>query len=282
MLHAHLLRSLLMTWLIGTSLCACGGGSDSAASSTSSNAPATAAAVFNGVTQSNAQIAALTYSDSQRTPSGFYAESVPTFDGYVATSQLKTQDINASAVLRYELCTDDYQQALAWSNSANALNGANDSLAGTDITSRYFEFDRLHMGSPNGYLRQRVYKCAYLNRNTVDLTTSSGDAGTLNQRPIDAATLQQLSEYLWQFTSYNNFGNVVLSSAGATTSNGLSHSLIMATLTRANNSAACDTINLLEWKHSVDTSSGALTLSVNTIGSFQARESSGNVTLCGG
>ncbi|MGE0115692.1 MAG: hypothetical protein AB7T07_12525 [Steroidobacteraceae bacterium] len=260
-------------------LCACGGGGGS--SSTGSSTPSSlAVSAPGGVTQSNSQIAALIYSDTQRTPGGFYVESVPVFSGYVATSHLKTTDVNSSAVLRYELCSDDFNQALQWSETANTLSGDHASLTGNDSTARYFEFDRIRNSTPQGYLRQRVYKCAYLNRNTVDLQASSGDAGTLNVRPLDVTTLKQLSEYLWQFTGYNNFGNVVLSSNGASGSNSLTHSLIIASLVRASSAGACDTINVIDWKHTVDTATGELTLSLTPLFSFHAQESNGAVSVC--
>jgi hypothetical protein len=259
-------------------LSACGGGGS--ADTTTPTPIVQVAGVSSGVTQSNSQIAALIYSDSQRTPNGFYVESVPVFAGYVATSHLKTTDINSSAVLHYELCSDDFNQALQWSDTANSVSGDNTTLTGNDATDRYFEFDRLRAGTPQGYLRQRVYKCAYLNRNTVDLQSSSGAAGILNARPMDATTLKSLSEYLWQFTRYNNFGNVVLSSSGASGTNSLSHSLIIATLTRANSSGSCDSIDVTDWKHSVDTTNGDLTLSVTPLFTFHAQESNGAVSVC--
>lgn len=259
-------------------LCACGGGGGSSAGSSTPGSLAVSAP--GGVMQSNSQIAALIYSDTQRTPGGFYTENVPVFSGYVATSHLKTTDVNSNAVLRYELCSDDFNQALQWSETANMLSGDNASLTGNDVTERYFEFDRIRNSTPQGYLRQRVYKCAYLNRNTVDLQASAGDAGTLNVRPLDVTTLKQLSEYLWQFTGYNNFGSVVLSSNGTSGSNSLTHSLTIASLVRASSAGACDTINVIDWKHTVDTTTGELMLSLTPLFSFHAQESNGAVSVC--
>jgi len=254
-------------------LCACGGGGEGTAASTPT------ASVSLGVTQTNAQIASLLYSDAQRTPAGFVVDSAPVFAGYVATSHIKTTDINASAVLHYELCSDDFNQALQWSDTATTVSGDNATLTGNDSTERYFEFDRLRAGTPQGYLRQRIYKCAYLNRNTVDLQASTGNAGTLNARPMDAAMLKGLSEYLWQFTPYNNFGNVVLSSSGSA-SNSLTHSLTIATLTRAGSIGSCDNVDVMTWKHTLDTNTGELTLSITPLFSFHAQESGGAVSLC--
>lgn len=266
--------ALLLPGGIALLLCACGGGGDELSTG---GAPNTLAA--GGVTYTHSEIAALIYSDSQRTPDGFYIESAPVFSGYVATSHLKTTDVNGSAVLVHELCSDDFNQALQWSETANTLSGDNASLTGNDATERYFEFDRLRTSTPPGYLRQRVYKCAYLDRGTVDLQATSGAAGTFNARPLDAAALKQLSEYLWQFTGYNNFGNVVLRSIGTSGSNSLAHSLIIATL--LSSSDGCDTIDVAEWQHTVDSGNGELTLSLTPLFSFQAQESNGSVSLCG-
>jgi hypothetical protein len=160
------------------------------------------------------------------------------------------------------------------------VSGDNAALTGTEITTQYFEFDRLRAGTPQGYLRQRIYKCAWLSRSTVNLQASSGDAGILNMRPLDAAALKLVSEYLWQFTTYNNFGNVVLSSTGAPGNSSLTHSLIIATMTRAGSIGSCDTINVVDWKHSVNTSTGEMTLSVTPLLNFMAKESAGAVSVC--
>ncbi len=256
-----------------------GGGGDGGGGETTSTTPPTASATA-PVIQTHSQIASLIYSDSQRTPSGFYTDTTLVFSGYAATSHLKTTDVNPQAVLRHELCSDDFNQALQWSETANGVSGDNAALTGNETTSRYFEFARLRSGTPQGYLRQRIYRCTYLNRSTVDLQAGSGDAGTLNMRPLDALTLKQASEYLWQFTTYNNFGNVVLGSSGSTGANLLTHSVIIASLTRGGNAGSCDTINVFDWKHSVNTGTGAMTLSVTPLFNFRAQESSGAVSVC--
>ena len=273
-------QSITGLWLplsLAMLLCACGGSNTSVDSMPPAVQSATAP---RSVTQTNQEIATLIYSDNQRTPTGFYQETVPVFSGYVATSQLKTRDINSNAVLQYELCSDDFNQALQWSDTFNTNNGDNASLTGTVDTSHYFEFDRLRSGNPQGYLRQRVYKCSYLNRNSVDLLATGGSAGTLNARPLDADTLKELSEYLWQFTSYNNYGNVVLSSSGGSDSNNLTHSLIIAVLTHAITSGGCDSIAVYEWKHTLDMATGDLSLSLTSLFSFQAQQNGSMVSVC--
>lgn len=275
---ALLCVSIGMLMLLGA--CGGGGGGDNASGPNASGASAAqvSSSASRPVAQSDAEIAALIYSDTQRTPTGFYSESAPAFNGYVSTSHLKNTDVAAGSGAQYELCTDDFNQALQWSETANA-NGVNANLVGNDATDRYFEFDRVRNGTPQGYLRSRIYKCAYLNRDTVDLRSAQGVAGVLHVQPLDAAALKSVSEYLWQFTTYNNYGNVVLSSTGGGSGATLTHALFIATLS-AGIAPACDTIDVIEWKHTLNAGSGAMQLSIASQWSFQARYSNGAVALC--
>ncbi len=67
-------------------------------------------------------------------------------------------------------------------------------------------------------LRHRVFKCEYLDRSGTDLRVDTGAAGAMNQRPLTATELEALSEYLWQFTMFNNSEYAVESSSGSTAS----------------------------------------------------------------
>ena len=97
---------------------------------------------------------------------------------------------------------------------------------------------------------------------------------------LGRAAREALSEYLWQFTRYNNFGSAVLDSRTATSAVSLSHTLVIADLARGGQSATCDRIDVISWRHTVDTNTGALTLDVETLWSFGAKESAGTASLC--
>jgi hypothetical protein len=257
-----------------TCLASCGGGGGPAAGGTVAVSP---------VTQGNATIADLVYSDAQRTPAGFALEQAPSMGVEVQTRHLRSDQLGAaSATPPHELCSDDFAQALQWSDDVTAHSGDAAALTGNNTTERYFEFDRMRTGTPQTYLRERVYRCAYLDRDDTNLALPGGAAGQLNQRPLDAAGLKALGEYLWQFTPYNNFGNVVLRSAGNTSGGLLTHSLYIATLHRASTATGCDTIEVLEWKHSMNPGTGLLDLDVASLWSFMASDASGVTTLCGG
>jgi hypothetical protein len=258
-------------------LASCGGGGADTAT------PGTGSTVPGQVSQDNATIAQLVYGDTQRTPPGFALDPVPSLGMAVQTRHLRNTDVgNAGAAPPHELCSDDFAQALQWSEAASTQSGNYAPLTGNDSTDRYFEFDRTRQDSPQAYLRERVFRCAYLDRDDTDLALPAGAAGQLNELPRDATGLRALSEYLWQFTPYDNYGNVVLRSAGGTHGTLLTHSLFIATLHRAADAGACDTIEVLEWRHSMDTGTGDLTLGVATLWTFHASDAGGVAAVCSG
>jgi hypothetical protein len=234
------------------------------------------------VEQTDLQIAQLIYAGEPRTPEGFYRDSAPSGHEYVATAHLKNSDLQPANAFDavHELCTNDWNEALDWSETRAQQSDGYADLVATHEDTRFFEFGRVRAGEPQLYVRERVFKCGYVDRSDANLRESEGAAGKLNLRPLTQAELQTFSEYLWQFTSYNNFGHAVLKSSSASSASTLAHTLHMGSLVRHGLSSSCDRIDIIAWRHSVDTSSGALTLDVETLFSFGARESNGLVELC--
>jgi hypothetical protein len=269
--------------MIVTSSCGGGGGGSSSAGA---NAPPPSTApivVTRAVAQSDFEIAQAIYTGTPRTPEGFYEDFEPSGTEYVATAHLKNGDIVATASdPLHELCTDDWNQALEWSETHAQSSPDYADLVATNDDPRYFEFGRVRAGEPELYVRDRVFKCAYVDRAATNLRVAEGAAGQLNMRPLTAAELRTFSEYLWQFTSYNNFGYAVLKSSGESSTATLTHTLHMASLVRNGISATCDRIDVLAWRHTLDAATGELTLDVEAEFSFGARENGGVVELCGG
>ncbi|MET0658450.1 MAG: hypothetical protein ABW110_09890 [Steroidobacteraceae bacterium] len=254
-----------------------GGGSDSGGSS-----PASIPVSQRPTSLTDLQIAQLLYEGSPRTPADFYAEAAPASYAYVNTSHLKNTDVAtvASDAPQYELCSDDWNEALAWSEAAQQRSGQYADLMATEENERYFEFGRVRSSEPDRYLRGRVFKCAYLERQTSNLRQQAGNAGVLKSTPIDTQSLKLLSEYLWQFTTYNNYGHAVLSSTGEPANSSLRRTLLIANLAAAGTSGTCDRILVEAWRHDAATATGALTRSVEELWSFGARENAGAVELC--
>jgi hypothetical protein len=258
-------------------LSACGGGGGDSAPAPAASAPP------RPVTQSDLQIAQSVYGSGPRTPAGFYSDPLPSGHDYVSTMHLKNADVDAAVVAPqplHELCTDDWNEALAWSELGAQNLPQYADLVATNDDPRYFEFGRVRQGDPTFYVRTRVFKCAYLDRGAANLRAADGPAGRLNRRPLSDAELRNLSEYLWQFTTYNNVGFAVLDSSGSSSTAALTHTLYMGSLARGGLSGGCDRVDVISWRHTLDTTTGSLQLQVATAWSFGAHESAGVVSLC--
>jgi hypothetical protein len=188
----------------------------------------------------------------------------------VQTTQL------APGAARHELCTDDPDQARDWSNT---VSGSAEALVGQSATDRYFEFQRVRNSMPVVNVRARVFRCAYLDRSGVNLADVQGPAGRLNLRPVDAAALRTLGEYLWTFSTYNNADHAVLASRDAQQNGSLEHEIVMAQLIRTG-AGGCDRVSVSTLRHRVDLATGALVREWVPLWEFGARQDLAGVSTC--
>lgn len=233
-------------------LAGCGGGGEPSAPA--AVVPAQAA---RPVAQSDADIATLLYTDRQRTPAGFPLDTPPSGHGQVTTLHLAG-------------CTDDWDEALEWSETAARDAAVYSDLVATITDPRYFEFGRTPRTPADDYVRMRVYRCAFFDP----------VAEVLNVRPLDEGTVGAFAAYQWQFTTYNNFGNVVLERATRTTTTAIEHTLDLATLTRAAVTGDCDRIDVIAWSWRVQLATGEVGIQTAPLFSFRARQSGGLIELC--
>jgi hypothetical protein len=222
-------------------------------------------------------LAAQLYAGTPRTPAGFLADPPPQSFLQVTTYHLKTRHLDATAPTQHELCTDLWAQALAWSEVVAAQASSYLDLVGNIETERYYEFDRVPHGDPQRYERMRVFRCGYVDRGGVDLDTPGDFAGTLNVRPLDAAALGGLAEYLWEFSEYDNVDHAVVSSAAGAVTTGLAHTLTLASLERG---STCDRVSLSEWTTTADPATGELRSTVTPLREFSVHRVGDTVVGC--
>lgn len=222
-------------------------------------------------------IAAQLYAGTPRTPAGFLSDPAPQSYLQVTTYHIKSKQIDSAAPTQFEVCTDQWAQALAWSETVALQAPTYLDLVTNSSTDRYYEFDRVPHGDPQRYERMRVFRCAYLDRSSVDLDAPSAVAGTLNAQPLDAAALGGAAEYLWEFSEYNNVNHAVVSSAASAATTGLAHTLTLASLERG---ATCDRVVLREWTFAADPSAGHLSSTVTQLRDFSVRQVGDTVAGC--
>lgn len=262
--------AVILSTVLG--LAACGGGSGG----TDPAEPA------RPVAQSNLEIAQLLYSDSARTPPGFYSEPAPP-SGYFRTSHIKNADLapaDAGAGPVFELCSDDWNEALGWSESVAASEPSATDLTATDETEQYFQFVRTPRAAGDATQQMRVYRCAFLDRNGADIARLTGAAGHINKRPLNETDVRWTLEYLWRFSLYNNAGSVVLKSAAAAGDSNPAHELILAALDRTAGAGGCDRVRVFTWSLHTDMASGGLTSEQHLLWTFDAADDAGTARLC--
>jgi len=294
-IHLHSMRTLVlgvfMMFAIAT-LSACGGGGGGAGSPppSGSNQPTTLdpAPVVNpppAVSSGDLGLADRIYKGDARTPSGFHVEARPSsVTGTLSTRHLKNSDLASGPQAigpQYEICTNDMAEAIDWSERQANWQGQYSDLAEVRGDARMFELIRVPRADVTAMIRHRVFRCDYLDRSGSDLRADAGAAGSMNQRPLTAGELQELAEYLWQFTMFNNSDYVVESSTRSSNGGTLVQTIRMGQLVRGA-AAGCDTVQLRDWTHTMNTIDGTLTRSLSNVRSYQVKSTSSGVTSCTG
>ena len=280
------MKAKILGMLAATSLAACGGGGGGSATPgasapqnvtppTSPAPPSTSAA--------DLSLAARLYKGDERTPAGFDVETRPaSVTGTLSTRHLKNTDFATgpqAAGPTFEVCTNDMAQAIAWSESVPTWGGQYSDLAEVRADAHMFEVIRVPRADNTAMLRHRVFKCDYLDRSDSDLRVDTGAAGEMNQRPLTAAELEALAEYLWQFTMFNNADYAVESSSSATVGNQLVHTIRLGQLVRGAN-GACDTVQLSDWAHTMSLTDGSLSRALTNLRSYKVKNTAGAVESC--
>lgn len=207
---------------------------------------------------SDYEIITKVYTD-QRTPDGFYQESLP--DTWYTIRQLKNTDLLEGVVPSstpvYELGTDDFTEALNWSETIALQQAVYEQLVDTTETDLYFQFTRFSPGTPDNTHYSRVFKSSSLDRSGYDLGNPGIYLGMITRQPLTAEQVKYVIEYLWTFTFNNNYGNAVLESYTEETDSEFIHTMTEARLTMdyADN---CDTIQIFETQYSVQKTDGMI------------------------
>jgi hypothetical protein len=286
------LRAMLMVVTLST-LAACGGGgSGGAAAPASSNSqpasvtpPAPVVSAPPSTVSADLSLAARLYKGDERTPAGFDVEARPAnVAGTLSTRHLKNTDFATGPQgisTTYEVCTNDMAQAIDWSERQATWQGQYSDLVEVRSDTHMFEVVRVPRADVTAMVRHRVFRCDYLDRSSTDLRVDVGSAGNMNQRPLTSEELEKLSEYLWQFTMFNNSDYVVESSTRSTNGGALAQTIRMGQLVRGA-AGGCDTVQLSDWTHTMNATDGTLTRSLSNVRSYQVKSSTSGATSCAG
>jgi len=282
------MRNLLVLMSLA-SLAACGGGGGAGDPPPSSNSqPATVTPPVTtppSTAAADLSLASRLYKGDERTPAGFDVEARPaSVTGTLSTRHIKNTDLATgpqAAGPTFEVCTNDMAQAIDWSERQATWQGQYSDLVEIKSDSRLFEVIRVPRADVTAMIRHRVFRCDYLDRSSTDLRVDVGAAGSMNQRPLNADELESLSEYLWQFTMFNNSDYAVESSARSASGDTLTQTIRMGQLVRGAN-GACDTVQLIDWTHTMNSVNGSLTRSLTNVRTFGVKSVSSVAQSCSG
>jgi len=227
------------------------------------------------------EILAKVYDNLYQSPANFYVDERTDTPGSYTVYHVK--DASAS----FELCTNDYYQALDWEAADNDSRLVNGYFVGSLENNRYFEFvrelsntgDSGNNNEPTSPGFARVFKCDYVNRDNVDRNVRNGDAGDLNVIPPSAAAMQTFTEYMWQFTFFWPATKKVLESFSDETDTRYQHTLLLAFKTNQG-TGQCDLIEIVEWVFSVGKNGGQMTKEFIPLYDMRARLNNGVAEKC--
>ena len=287
----NLRHTFVLACAVLVAACGGGGGSSGAAPSSSSNSQAASVTTPPVVSAppptatADLELAARLYQGDARTPSGFDVEDRPSnVAGTVSTRHLKNTDLatGPQAISPiFEICTNDMAQAIDWSERQATYQGQYSDLVEVRSDARMFEVVRVPRADVSAMLRHRVFRCDYLDRSSTDLRADAGAAGSMNQRPLNADELEKLAEYLWQFTIFNNSDYAVESSSTVVSGGNIVQTIRMGQLVRGT-AGGCDSVQLVDWTHTMSSTDGSLTRSLSNVRSFKVQSSGGTAQACAG
>ncbi|MBN1397600.1 MAG: hypothetical protein JXA06_06180 [Bacteroidetes bacterium] len=210
------------------------------------------------------QILQLVYS-SYKYPQGFYQEDVTNCSIYYENT-ISIMPLRQRGTKWYELCTEDHNQARAWSDSSNANGSTWRVVVSERETEKYFEFKR--SDSSAWSLLSRVHKCSYLDRSMFDRLNPGSILGVFQKRPILASDVKILIEYLWFVDNYEIGGSKVLTSI-VQDMESVYQILITETRVSYGDFGLHDNITVYESIYSVSKFDGTITLSKKVQRSIQ-------------
>lgn len=220
---------------------------------------------------------------NRRTPDGFYTEPQPDPGIFQIITHIRNVDImppgdDSDAVTHYELCADDFSQAMDWSTASTAGLG---DLVDNSEHSLYYQFNYVSAAAPEQSNLRRIYKCGMVDRSSVDIRAPDDNLGRYTETVQNQLNIKLLIEYLWSFTEFNNYGNVILSSTVSDAGGHYLHVMEHARLSdESSPGSTCDRIDVYLVSYRIQKTGGGITVSEVIQRSIYSLYQDGEATIC--
>ncbi len=257
---------VLLCGVIALTLSACGDSSDST----------------NTAESTDMVIASALYFD-KRTPADFYREDFQD-EAFYSVSHVKNTSllplVDRTGLTVHELASNDFVEAMTWSNKAAEYQQSYQQLAANTETMLYFQFTRFDPASPQFANLHRVFKASVLDRNGVDRNDESASyKGRITLPNPTAADIKLIIEYLWMFTLDNNYRNAVLESYTTETDSEFVHIMKQARL-NLNYTGGCDDVEVYEVRYKIPKDSGFIWKEKTLVDRFSAKRTDSYLEIC--
>lgn len=243
----------------------------------SAEAPVPTSSSVNAGEINDLAIANAVYFD-ERTPDDFYHEELQD-DAFYSISNVKNIDllpiVNRGGLPAYELVSDDYVEAMGWSEQAAGHDVTYKQLVDNNETMLYQQFTRVDPASPEFIQLHRVIKASVLDRTGVD----DYYKGRITIADMTAAQVKLILEYLWTFTYDNNTGNAVLVSYTTETDDEFIHIMQQARL-HMSYAESCDTIEVYDIRYTVEKASGFIWKNEVLTSVISAKRTGDRIEIC--
>lgn len=231
---------------------------------------------------SDMTIASALYFD-ERTPEGFYKEAFQD-DVFYSISHVKNTSllplVDRAGLPVHELASDDFVEAMAWSDKAAEYQQSYEQLADNAETMLYYQFTRFNPDSPQFINMHRVFKASVLDRSGVDRSDEDSEyKGRITVTGLTAETVKLIVEYLWMFTLSNNYRNAVLESYTTETDDEFVHIMKQARLDFSY-SESCDTVEVYDIRYTVPKDSGFIWKDKSLAQTFSAKRTGSYLEIC--
>lgn len=266
------LLPMLMAGVVVLTLSACSSGGPDTSGAES------AAKINNG----EMVIAKALYFD-KRTPDGFYKESVPN-DAFYSVTHVKNTSLlpvaDRAGLPVHELASNDFSEALLWSDKAAKYQPSYSQLAGNSETMLYYQFTRFDPASPQFINMHRVFKASVLDRSGVDRNDENASyKGRITMPNLTADKVKLIIEYLWMFTLSNNYRNAILESYTTETETEFVHIMKQAQL-KLNYNSGCDDVEVYDVRYRIPKDSGFIWKEKVLTDSFRAKRTDSYLEIC--
>lgn len=206
-------------------------------------------------------------------------------DANSITKHAMTTDVSLFAKLLeipvFELSTDNWQEAMAWSEEAAQKLPVYYGLVDLRENNMYFDLIRMNPDFSEVTYHSLVFKDSFIDRSGVDLDNPGSHMGYISLNSVGEEVIDSVVEHLFLSSTHNQYGYAVIEEGSEELAEEYRHTMIEAELVPG--SGSCDTIRVFEVTHRISKITGEMTGETRDLYDFRAVvDADGDVRACGG